>query len=63
MPSHKDMERNQSVFGIIFGCIFQKDQSIGSYSHMFLFAGFLSFGRDVKLGVPCQDAACIVGLN
>ena len=23
----------------------------------------LSFGRDVKLGVPCLDAACIVGLN
>ena len=22
-----------------------------------------SFGRDVKLGVPCLDAACIVGLN
>ena len=22
-----------------------------------------SFGRDVKLGVPCPDAACIVGLN
>ena len=21
-----------------------------------------SFGRDVKLGVPCLDAACIVGL-
>ena len=23
----------------------------------------LSFGRDVKLGVPCLDAACTVGLN
>ena len=23
----------------------------------------LNFGRDVKLGVPCLDAACIVGLN
>ena len=22
-----------------------------------------SFGRDVKLGVPCLDAACTVGLN
>ena len=22
-----------------------------------------SFGRDVKLGVPCQDATCTVGLN
>ena len=22
-----------------------------------------SFGRDVELGVPCLDAACIVGLN
>ena len=22
-----------------------------------------SFGRDVQLGVPCLDAACIVGLN
>jgi len=22
-----------------------------------------SFGKDVKLGVPCVDAACIVGLN
>ena len=22
-----------------------------------------SFGRDVKLGVPCLDAACMVGLN
>ena len=22
-----------------------------------------SFGRDVKLGIPCMDAACIVGLN
>ena len=22
-----------------------------------------SFGRDVKLGVPCLDAACNVGLN
>ena len=22
-----------------------------------------SFGRDAKLGVPCPDAACIVGLN
>ena len=23
----------------------------------------LSFGRGVKLGIPCLDAACIVGLN
>ena len=22
-----------------------------------------SFGRDVKLGVPCLDAVCTVGLN
>ena len=22
-----------------------------------------SFGRDVKIGVPCLDAACTVGLN
>ena len=22
-----------------------------------------SFGRDVKLGVPCLEAACTVGLN
>ena len=22
-----------------------------------------SFGRDIKLGVPCLDVACIVGLN
>ena len=22
-----------------------------------------SFGRDVKLGVPCLDATCLVGLN
>ena len=28
-----------------------------------VFPGLTSFGRDVKLGVPCLDAACTVGLN
>ena len=40
MPSHKNIELNQSVFGSYIWASFPQNQSAGSYFAMFLFAGF-----------------------
>ena len=39
-PSHKNIEVNQSVLVVNFGCLFPQIQSAGSYFAVFLFAGF-----------------------
>ena len=35
---HKNIEINQSVLILIFGCLLAQDQSVGSYIFTFLFA-------------------------
>ena len=38
VPSHKNIEINQSALVLIFGCLFPQNQSAGSYFAMFLYA-------------------------
>ena len=45
MPSHKNIEVNQSVFGSYLWVSFSQSQSAGSYFAMFLFAGFYCNAR------------------
>ena len=49
ISSHKNMEKNQSVFRSYFGRIFPKHKSVGAYFPIFLFAGFyFSTGKNTS---------------
>ena len=58
---------DKGVYGLCLKCTLAHSGWVGQKCDVGLMSHnpylFLSFGRDVKLGVPCLNAACIVGLN